>query len=106
MCGIIGYTGPRPATPILLDSLRPPHCRGELDGGSREAAVRAALRRIEGAYALVIFNASEPQTLVAARLNAPLVLGLGHGETLVSSDITALIPYTKRMLLLGEGEVA
>ncbi|HET9050834.1 MAG TPA: glutamine--fructose-6-phosphate transaminase (isomerizing), partial [Candidatus Dormibacteraeota bacterium] len=59
-----------------------------------------------GAYALVVFHAGEPQTLVAARLNAPLVLGLGPGETFVSSDITALLPYTKRVLLLGEGEVA
>ena len=83
-----------------------PHLIEELYRGSLEAATRAALRRIEGAYALVIFHADEPQTLVAARLNAPLVLGLGTGETLVSSDITAVIPYTKRVLLLGEGEVA
>jgi glucosamine--fructose-6-phosphate aminotransferase (isomerizing) len=83
-----------------------PHLIEGLYRGSLEAATRAALRRIEGAYALVLLHASEPHTLVAARLNAPLVLGLGTGETLVSSDITAVIPYTKRVLLLGEGEVA
>jgi glucosamine--fructose-6-phosphate aminotransferase (isomerizing) len=83
-----------------------PHLIEELYRGSLSAAVRDALRRVEGAYALVVFIADEPHTLVAARLNAPLVLGLGSGETFVSSDITALIPYTKRILLLGEGEVA
>jgi glucosamine--fructose-6-phosphate aminotransferase (isomerizing) len=83
-----------------------PHLIEEMYRGSLAAAVRQALRRIEGAYALVIFSADEPDLLVGARLNAPLVLGLGVGETFVSSDITALIPYTKRMLLLGEGEVA
>ncbi|HEY6378718.1 MAG TPA: glutamine--fructose-6-phosphate transaminase (isomerizing) [Candidatus Dormibacteraeota bacterium] len=83
-----------------------PHLIEELYRGSLGAAVRAALRRIQGAYALLVLSADEPDTLVAARLNAPLVIGLGTGETLVSSDITALIPYTKRILLLGEGEVA
>ena len=83
-----------------------PHLIEDLYRGSLEAAVRAALRRLHGAYALVIFNADEPDLLIAARLNAPLVVGLGVGETFVSSDITALLPYTKRILLLGEGEVA
>jgi glutamine---fructose-6-phosphate transaminase (isomerizing) len=83
-----------------------PHLIEELYRGSLGAAVRAALRRIQGAYALLVLTADEPGTLVAARLNAPLVVGLGTGETMVSSDITALIPYTKRVLLLGEGEVA
>ena len=83
-----------------------PHLIEDLYRGSLEAAVRAALRRIDGAYALVIVHAGEPETVVAARLNAPLVIGLGTGETFISSDITALIPYTKRVLLLGEGEVA
>jgi glutamine---fructose-6-phosphate transaminase (isomerizing) len=83
-----------------------PHLIEDLYRGSLEAAVRAALRRLHGAYALVIFHADEPDLLIAARLNAPLVVGLGNGESFVSSDITALLPYTKRILLLGEGEVA
>src|SRR5205807_963167 len=83
-----------------------PHLIEDLYRGSLAAAVRAALRRLHGAYALVIFTADEPELLIAARLNAPLVVGLGHGETFVSSDITALIPYTKRILILGEGEIA
>jgi glucosamine--fructose-6-phosphate aminotransferase (isomerizing) len=70
------------------------------------SAVRAALRRIHGAYALAMFSTDDPELLVGARLNAPLVVGLGEGEYYIASDITAIIPYTKRVLVLGEGEVA
>jgi glucosamine--fructose-6-phosphate aminotransferase (isomerizing) len=82
-----------------------PHLIEEFYRGDLAAAVRTALRRVQGAYALVVFSADEPDLIVGARLNAPLVVGLGAGETFISSDITALIPYTKRILLLGEGEV-
>src|ERR1700693_3189475 len=70
------------------------------------SAVRAALRRIHGAYALAMFSTDDPELLVGARLNAPLVVGLGENEYYLASDITAIIPYTKRVLVLGEGEVA
>ena len=70
------------------------------------AAVRAALKRIRGAYALAMFSTDDPELLVGARLNAPLVVGLGEHEYYIASDITAIIPYTKRVLILGEGEVA
>ncbi len=70
------------------------------------AAVRAALKRIKGAYALAMFSSDDPDLLVGARLNAPLVVGLGDNEYYIASDITAIIPYTKRVLVLGEGEVA
>src|SRR6266436_2822868 len=70
------------------------------------AAVRAALKRLKGAYAMAMFSTNDPDLLVGARLNAPLVVGLGEGEFYIASDITAIIPYTKRVLVLGEGEVA
>jgi glucosamine--fructose-6-phosphate aminotransferase (isomerizing) len=70
------------------------------------AAVRAALKRIRGAYALAMFSTDDPELLIGARLNAPLVVGLGDKEFYIASDITAIIPYTKRVLVLGEGEVA
>ncbi|HEV2035475.1 MAG TPA: glutamine--fructose-6-phosphate transaminase (isomerizing) [Candidatus Dormibacteraeota bacterium] len=70
------------------------------------AAVRAALKRIRGAYALGMFSTDDPELLIGARLNAPLVVGLGDHEFYIASDITAIIPYTKRVLVLGEGEVA
>jgi glucosamine--fructose-6-phosphate aminotransferase (isomerizing) len=83
-----------------------PHLIEQNYHGDLADAVRAALQRIRGAYALVVMSADEPGTIVGARLNAPLVVGLGEGEVFVSSDITALIPYTKRVILLGEGELA
>ena len=70
------------------------------------AAVRVALKRIKGAYALAMFSTEDPELLIGARLNAPLVVGLGEHEFYIASDITAIIPYTKRVLVLGEGEVA
>jgi glucosamine--fructose-6-phosphate aminotransferase (isomerizing) len=70
------------------------------------AAVRAALKRIRGTYALAMFSSDDPELLVGARLNAPLVVGIGDKEYYIASDITAIIPYTKRVLVLGEGEVA
>src|SRR6266576_3734296 len=70
------------------------------------AAVRVALKRIRGAYALAMFSMDDPDLLVGARLNAPLVVGLGENEFFLASDITAVIPYTKKVLVLGEGEVA
>src|SRR5256886_3342089 len=70
------------------------------------SAVRAALKRIKGAYALAMFSSDDPELLVGARLNAPLVVGLGDDEYYIASDITAIIPYPKRVLVLGEGEVA
>jgi glutamine---fructose-6-phosphate transaminase (isomerizing) len=68
-------------------------------------AVRAALNRIRGAYALAMYSLDHPDLLVGARLNAPLVVGLGDNEYFLASDITAVIPYTKKVLVLGEGEV-
>ena len=83
-----------------------PHLIEQHYTGDLAAAVRAALQRIHGAYALVVISADEPGRIVGARLNAPLVIGLGDDEVFVSSDITALIPYTKRVVPLGEGQVA
>jgi glucosamine--fructose-6-phosphate aminotransferase (isomerizing) len=83
-----------------------PHLIEKYYAGDLAAAVRAAVLRIRGAYALVAVSADEPGCIVGARLSAPLVVGLGDDETFVSSDITALIPYTKRVVLLGEGELA
>jgi glucosamine--fructose-6-phosphate aminotransferase (isomerizing) len=82
-----------------------PHLIEDAFHGDLASAVRSALNRMEGACALVVISADQPDRVVGARMNAPLVVGLGHGEVFVSSDITALIPYTKRIALLGEGEI-
>src|SRR5579872_7452375 len=83
-----------------------PHLIESYYKGDFLAAVRQALKRIRGAYALAMFSSDDPDLLVGARLNAPLVVGIGDGEYYIASDITAIIPYTKRVLVLGEGEVA
>src|SRR6184192_1560602 len=83
-----------------------PHLIEAYYKGDFLAAVRAALKRLNGAYAMAMFSTEDPELLVGARLNAPLVVGLGDKEYYVASDITAIIPYTKRVLVLGEGEVA
>jgi len=70
------------------------------------AAVRRALARMHGSYALVALCAEVPEVVVAARHFSPLVVGLGDGETFVASDIPALLPHTRRVLLLEDGEVA
>jgi glucosamine--fructose-6-phosphate aminotransferase (isomerizing) len=83
-----------------------PHLIEKYYKGDFLAAIRKALKRIHGAYALAMFSSDDPELLVGARLNAPLVVGIGDKEYYVASDITAIIPYTKRVLVLGEGEVA
>jgi len=92
--------------PSETDTEVVPHLIEKYYRGDFLAAVRAALKRIRGAYALAMFSSDDPELLVGARLNAPLVVGLGEDENWVASDITAIIPYTKRVLVLGEGEVA
>jgi glutamine---fructose-6-phosphate transaminase (isomerizing) len=83
-----------------------PHLIEDAYSGDLLSAVRAALERVRGAYALAIFSLDEPDLLIGARLNAPLVIGVGDDEFFVASDITAVIPYTKKVLVLGEGEIA
>src|ERR1700693_1888246 len=82
-----------------------PHLIEDCYRGDFLEAVRVALRRIKGAYALAIFSLDDPDLLVGAQLNAPLVIGLNGDEFFVASDITAVIPYTKKVLVLGEGEL-
>ncbi|MBI4509247.1 MAG: glutamine--fructose-6-phosphate transaminase (isomerizing) [Deltaproteobacteria bacterium] len=69
-------------------------------------AVRRALAKVRGAYAIVVMSDRDPGCLVAAKNASPLVLGLGQGENFVASDIPAVLPYTRRMMFLEEGEVA
>jgi glucosamine--fructose-6-phosphate aminotransferase (isomerizing) len=76
----------------------------EYDGDLGEA-VRRAVARAEGAYALVAMSAKEPDKIVAARMISPLVVGVGDGETFLASDIPAILPYTDRMMVVENGEM-
>ncbi|MCC6524395.1 MAG: glutamine--fructose-6-phosphate transaminase (isomerizing) [Polyangiaceae bacterium] len=75
-------------------------------GATLREAVRAALRRVRGSYALAVLCAREPNRIIAAANGLPLVLGLGRGEVLLGSDVTALLGRTERAVFLEDGEVA
>jgi len=68
-------------------------------------AVSRALERVEGSYAIAVLAASSPY-LVCARKDSPLVLGRGEGATYVASDVPALLPYTKDVIRMKDGEIA
>jgi glucosamine--fructose-6-phosphate aminotransferase (isomerizing) len=82
------------------------HLIEEAYQGDLADAVRTALGRIEGAYAIVVLHRDEPARLVGARLNAPLIVGLGDEEGFLASDAAALVAYTKRVVFLADGDVA
>jgi glucosamine--fructose-6-phosphate aminotransferase (isomerizing) len=69
-------------------------------------AVRETVRDLEGAYALGVLDARDPDRLVAARHGSPLVIGLGFGEGFIASDVFALLPVTQRFIFLEEGDIA
>ncbi|MBS6348600.1 MAG: glutamine--fructose-6-phosphate transaminase (isomerizing) [Oscillospiraceae bacterium] len=69
-------------------------------------AVFKVLHRIEGAYALGIVCADEPDKLVAVRKDSPLILGYGEGFQMLASDVTAVIQYTREVCYLDDGDVA
>ena len=69
-------------------------------------AVRLAVARFVGAYALLVFDAEEPDRFVVARLASPLVVGLGIGENFVASGVPALLPVTQRFIYLEDGDLA
>lgn len=73
--------------------------------GSLEAAFRAVVPRLDGAFTLVAIHADDPETLVGARLNSPLVVGLGVGENFLGSDVAAFVEHTRHAIALGQDQV-
>ena len=69
-------------------------------------AVRLATKELEGAYALCIIHQDVPNTIVATRRNAPLLIGVGDGENFAASDVPAIIEYTKKAIYLDDNQVA
>jgi len=74
--------------------------------GNLLSAVQKALRDVRGAYALGIISSDDPDRIIAARKDAPLIIGVGKGENFIASDIPALLPYTRQMIFLEEGDIA
>ena len=80
---------------------------GENASASRFAsAVRRALLRVTGSYAIAALSQDAPDTVFVARKDSPLVIGLGEGENFLASDIPAVMRYTRRVILLEDGDFA
>ena len=73
--------------------------------GDLEASMTAVARRLEGAFTLVAAHAAEPDLLVAARRNSPLVIGVGDGEMFLASDVSAFIEFTREAVELGQDQL-
>lgn len=69
-------------------------------------SVRLAVQRFKGAYALLVFDAENPERIVVSRVASPLVIGLGIGENFVASGVPALLPVTQRFIYLEQGDLA
>jgi glucosamine--fructose-6-phosphate aminotransferase (isomerizing) len=74
--------------------------------GNLLRAVQKASARLEGSYAIAVLHRAHPGEIVAARHDSPLVLGLGEGANYLASDVAALLPLTKRVVYLEDGQIA
>jgi len=81
------------------------HLVAEEYDGDLAAAVRRAVERAEGAYALVVMTINEPRKIVAVRKISPLIVGLGDGETFLASDIPAVLHRTRDFLIVEDDEL-
>jgi glutamine---fructose-6-phosphate transaminase (isomerizing) len=82
------------------------HLIEEAYAGDVADAARAALRQLEGAYALAIMHRDESDRIVGARKDVPLIVGIGDGESFLASDVAAILGDTRRVIFLEEGDVA
>jgi glucosamine--fructose-6-phosphate aminotransferase (isomerizing) len=77
-------------------------CKGQ----SLVQAIMSGLKRVLGSYALAVIARTDPDLLIVARKESPIVIGIAEGEAYVASDITALLPFTKQVLFLEDEEIA
>ena len=82
------------------------HLLEDMYDGDFVSTVRRMLDRVDGAYALEIICADEPDKIICTKKENPLVIGLGKGENFVASDIPAIINYTRDTYILNDGELA
>ncbi|MBC8139824.1 MAG: glutamine--fructose-6-phosphate transaminase (isomerizing) [Armatimonadetes bacterium] len=87
-------------TETLVHLIEREYKRGEV----MEQAIRDALARVTGAYSIVLVSAHEPDVLYAAKTASPLIVGLGENENFLASDIPAVLPYTRQVVVLEDGD--
>ncbi|MFM2384862.1 MAG: hypothetical protein RL166_736 [Actinomycetota bacterium] len=73
--------------------------------GDLVAAFRAVVNRLHGAFTILVVHEDQPDVVLAARRNAPLVIGLGDGENFLGSDVAAFVEHTKRAISVGQDEI-
>ncbi|MFZ4263605.1 glutamine--fructose-6-phosphate transaminase (isomerizing) [Sphingobacterium sp. HJSM2_6] len=73
---------------------------------SLEEAIRIALKRVTGAYVILIIDAEQPDTIIAARKGSPLVIGIGNKEHFLGSDASPMLAYTKEVVYINDYELA
>ncbi len=90
-------------TEVLLNFIEDIKQNNECD---LEEAVRVALKRVTGAYCILLINSDDPQTIIAARKGSPLVIGVGKGEHFLGSDASPMLEYTKEVVYVNDYELA
>ncbi|MDW7675450.1 MAG: glutamine--fructose-6-phosphate transaminase (isomerizing) [Bacillota bacterium] len=83
-----------------------PHLIEEYYDGDLRSAVQKVLEKVEGSFAFAVCAKAEPDKLVVARQDSPLILGLGDGENFIASDIPAILNHTRNTYILNDGEIA
>lgn len=82
-----------------------PHMIEKYYEGDLETAVRKVMQSIEGSYALTIMHEDEPDKIIGIRKDSPLIVGVGEGENFITSDIPAILNYTRKVIVLNNGEM-
>jgi glucosamine--fructose-6-phosphate aminotransferase (isomerizing) len=99
--GAAGHTFTSETDTEVLAHLIESHYSGDL-----VEAVRLALREVRGAYAIGLMHTDHADRIVGARMNVPLIVGLGNGEGFLASDVPAILEHTKDVVILNEGDIA
>lgn len=82
-----------------------PHLLHHYYKGNLKEAVQEVIKKLKGSYALAVVHEGDPDKIVVARQDSPLVIGLGEGEFFVASDIPAFLNYTRKAIIMEDGEV-
>ena len=83
-----------------------PHLIDDCYEGDLLRAVAAALKKIEGTFGIAVISSEHPDQIVTARKGSPIVIGIGENETIVASDISAIISYTDKVIFLNDNDIA